>query len=139
MDTAVNSSVRNTVKKYQQLDVETAIEGANPHQLIEMLFRGARDRINQAQGSIERNDFEGRSRSINACIEIFSGLQASLDHEQGGDIAANLDGLYDYMQRRLFRANSDNDLNALLEVGDLLNTLRTAWASIAPHANVSAG
>jgi len=79
--------VNSPVRQYQQLDVETAVSSANPHQLIEMLFRGARDRLNQARGAIEHHDIESKTQSINACIEIIQGLQASLDHDQGGDIA----------------------------------------------------
>lgn len=131
METTVNSPVR----QYHQLDVETAVDAATPHQLIDMLFRGAHDKINQAQGFIKHRDAEGKGRAINSCIDILNGLQASLDHEQGGEIAANLDGLYDYMQRRLFRANADNDVHALLEVGDLVRTLRSAWHSIDPTVN----
>jgi len=131
--------VNSHVKQYQQLDVATAIDSASPHQLIDMLFRGANDRIKQAQGYIERNDMAGKARAINACIDIFSGLQASLDHEQGGDLAGNLESLYDYMQRRLFRATTDNDVAALSEVADLLATLRSAWVQIDPAAHVSAG
>jgi flagellar protein FliS len=130
MDTTVNSPVR----QYRQLDVETSVDAASPHQIIDMLFSGARDRINQAQGYMEHQDLAGKAKAINACIEILSGLQASLDHEKGGEIAGNLESLYDYMQRRLFRASTDNDMQALLEVGDLVNTLRSAWSAIEPTA-----
>lgn len=130
MDVTVNSPVR----QYHQLDIETSVDAASPHQLIDMLFCGARDRINQAQGFMEHQDLAGKAKAINACIDILSGLQASLDHEKGGEIAGNLESLYDYMQRRLFRASTDNDMQALLEVGDLVNTLRSAWSSIEPAA-----
>lgn len=130
----MEASVNSPVKQYHQLDIETAIDAATPHQLIDMLFKGARDRIIQAQGLLEHGDMEGKGAAINTCIDILSGLQASLDHEQGGDIARNLDGLYDYMQRRLFRANADNDMEALKEVLDLITTLRGAWTSIDPAA-----
>lgn len=125
--------MNSPVKQYHQLDVETSVEAASPHQIIDMLFSGARDRIKQAQGYMLRNDQAGKAKAINACVEILSGLQASLDHEKGGDIAANLESLYDYMQRRLFRANADNDVEGLVEVGDLLATLRSAWKAIDPN------
>ncbi len=127
------------VRQYQQLDVTTAIDSASPHQLIDLLFQGVKDRINQAQGYIKRGDMAGKARAINACIDIVEGLQASLDHSKGGDLAGNLESLYDYMQRRLFRAAADNDTDALAEVADLVHTLRSAWVQIDPAANVSAG
>lgn len=126
--------MNSPVRQYHQLDVETSVDAASPHQIIDMLFSGARDRINQAQGFMEHEDLAGKAKAINACIDILSGLQASLDHEKGGEIAGNLESLYDYMQRRLFRASTDNDMQALLEVGDLVNTLRSAWSSIDPLA-----
>ena len=119
--------------QYKQVDVQTAIDAASPHQLIDMLFQGAIDRINQASGFMSHGDMAGKARCVNACIDIVEGLQASLDHNQGGDIAANLDALYEYMQRRLFRANADNDPQALIEVSDLLRTLREAWLAITPE------
>lgn len=131
--------MNNPASQYRQLDVQTSVEHASPHQLIDMLFQGARDRINQAQGFIEHRDYEGKARAINACVDILGGLQASLDHENGGEIATNLDALYDYMQRRLFRANADNDLSALLEVSDLVQTLRSAWVSIDDSIHMSTG
>ena len=125
--------VNSPVRQYQSLNVQTSVGSADPHQLIDMLFQGACDRIMQAEGCLEHNDLEGKAKAINACIDILSGLQASLDHEKGGEIAANLESLYDYMQRRLFRANTDNDVHGLHEVADLMKTLRTAWQAIAPQ------
>lgn len=122
-------------KQYQQVDVQTAIDAASPHQLIDMLFQGALDRINQAKGFMARDDMAGKARAVNACIDILEGLQASLDHSEGGEIAANLDALYEYMQRRMFRASADNDGDALVEVADLLRTLRDAWLAISPVAD----
>ncbi len=135
----MEQNVNNPASQYHLLDVQTSVEHASPHQLIDMLFEGARDRIKQAQGFIEHHDYEGKSRAINACVDIITGLQASLDHKQGGELAANLDGLYDYMQRRLYRANTDNDLDALVEVGDLVQTIRVAWSSIDHPVQISAG
>lgn len=128
----MNNTAFNTAAQYRQLNVQTSVASASPHQLIEMLFDGVRDRLNQAIGSVERGDIATRSNSINSAVEIISGLQASLDFEQGGEIAANLEALYDYMQRRLFRANVDNDIAGLVEVADLVDTIRAAWSAIAP-------
>ena len=121
-------------KQYQQVDVQTAIDAASPHQLIDMLFQGALDRISQAQGLMSRGDMAGKAKAVNACIDIIEGLQASLDHKQGGEIAGNLDALYEYMQRRIYRGSADNEPAALLEVSDLIRTLREAWLGIAPEA-----
>ena len=120
----------NRAAQYQKLNVESVVDSASPHQLINMLFDGACARLKKAQGCIAHGDIEGRSEAITATVSIVSGLQASLDHERGGDLADNLESLYDYIQRRLFRANSDNDAQALEEVIDLIKTLHDAWSAI---------
>ena len=106
------------------------VDSASPHQLIEMLFDGACARLKKAAGCIAHGDIKGRSVAITETVSIVSGLQASLDLEDGGDLAENLDALYDYMQRRLFRANADNDADAVEEVLDLIGTLHQAWHAI---------
>ncbi len=124
--------MKNAIAQYQQLNVSSVVDSATPHELIEMLFEGAAARLTKALGCIEHGDIEGRSASINATISILHGLQASLDHDRGGDLAGNLDELYGYMGRRLLRANADNDAAVLREVMDLLGTLREAWLAIGP-------
>jgi flagellar protein FliS len=122
--------VNSAIAQYQKLNVQTGIEGASPHRLIDMLLDGARTQLQRAEGCIAHGDIEGRTKAISKTVSIITGLQASLDHDQGGELSANLDALYDYMQRRLFRANADNDSAAVAEVVDLLNTLHEAWDAI---------
>ena len=126
----MNNIATKPIHQYRKLDVQTSVANASPHQLVQMLFDGAHDRLNQAIGYVKRDDHAARNDAINSVIDIVSGLQASLDHDQGGELASNLEALYDYMQRRLFRANVDNDAQPLHEVSDLLGTVRSAWSAI---------
>ena len=118
--------------QYRKLDVHTLVNSASPHKLVAMLFDGAISRLAQASGYAMRADHEGRSRCVNEAVSIVNGLQGSLDPDKGGELAGNLDALYAYMQRRLFRANADNDVAAIREVMDLLRTLQDAWSAIDP-------
>ena len=61
-------------------------------------------------------------------------LQSWLDMEKGGEIAGNLNNLYDYMVRRLLEANTENDQAALDEVAGLLGEIKAGWDGIAPGA-----
>jgi len=123
---------------YRKLDVQTLVGSASPHRLIGMLFDGACSRLAQASGYAMRLDHAGRGRSLGEAIAIVEGLQASLDMEQGGELAGNLDALYNYMLRRLFEANRDNDVAAIREISDLLHTLQDAWNAIDPAVSATA-
>ena len=57
-------------------------------------------------------------------------MRASLDKKVGGEIAENLDALYEYMGARLLAANLNNDVTLLEEVQRLLTDLRETWNAI---------
>lgn len=115
------------VSQYGKVAVGTETSFASPHRLIQMLMEGALDKIAFARGQIERKDYGEKGRNITWAISIIQGLSESLDMESGGEIAANLEGLYDYMVRCLTIANKDNDIAKLDEVASLLKEVKQAW------------
>ncbi len=119
--------------QYKQVGTHINAVSASPHQLIAMLYDGALEKIAIAKGAIERADIELKGLKIGRAIAIIDGLRASLDKDSGGEIAENLDGLYSYMQSRLFEANLTNDLTVLTEVSGLLGDVRSAWIAIPDH------
>lgn len=117
---------------YAKLGAETSVQTADPHQLIALLFDGARAAISIARLAMEQNQFDLRGTSISKAIDIIgNGLQVSLDLKSGGDLAAKLDALYRYMTLRLVHANANNDRPALDEVDNLLAEIQSAWMEIA--------
>jgi flagellar protein FliS len=132
----MNAFANRAMSQYKQVGTHLGADGADPHQLIVMLFDGALERIAIAKGAIERENIEEKGQKIGRAIAIIDGLKASLDKDQGGSIAENLDDLYNYMQRRLFEANLNNDLGILNEVADLLIEVRSAWVAIPQDAHL---
>ncbi len=127
-----NRRARDGMARYGQVAVGVEVAYASPHRLVQMLMEGALDRIAAAKGQVARQDFEGKSRSISWAVSILKGLRNSLDHERGGEIAVNLDDLYDYLCRRLLEANRDNAVGVLEEVSGLLAELKAGWDAIPP-------
>lgn len=118
----------NPIASYRQIDVESDVRGADPHRLIVLLFDGAESALQKALIQLEANDFAGKSDSlIKATDIILSGLSASLNTEEGGDLANNLKALYDYMVSRLIHANIHKDPAAIREVQRLLGEISGAW------------
>ncbi|MCK4707126.1 MAG: flagellar export chaperone FliS [Gammaproteobacteria bacterium] len=128
---------QNSVKAYQQTDTYSSVIYADPHSLITRMFDGAVKRIAQAKGSIERNDIANKGLLIGKAIDIIAGLDACLDQDKGGELAANLSGLYEYMNLRLAEANINNDQDKLNEVIRLLLQIKSAWVQIAPEKNTA--
>ena len=107
-----------------------SVSGADNVQLIQMLFDGLIESLATARGHMERGAISEKSKSLSRAGRIVVGLQGALDFEKGGDIARNLNDLYSYVTRRLFHVNANNDLEALQEVHNLMNEIRSAWLQV---------
>ena len=122
----------NGLARYAQVAGTTEVAYASPHRLVQMLMEAALDKIAIATGQASRRDFEAKGRNINWAISIINGLRGSLNLEEGGEIAQNLDDLYDYMVRRLVDANAASDPAILHEISGLLGEVKAGWDAIQP-------
>lgn len=123
--------------QYRQTAVSSAVLEASPHQLIALMFAGFRDRVQLALASLERGDTPRKGQAITEALAILGGLDGALDHNAGGNIAAGLQSLYDYLQRRLVEANLANDAGMLREADALIAEVQSAWNAIAPAATAA--
>ncbi|MBT8124078.1 MAG: flagellar export chaperone FliS, partial [Gammaproteobacteria bacterium] len=89
-----------------------------------------------ANGYIERKQKQEKAVRITKAIAILDGLRSSLNIVDGGEIAQNLDDLYDYMQRRLVVANADDDASIINEVMGLLREIQEAWNTMPYEARI---
>jgi flagellar protein FliS len=116
---------------YRRVAVETSVQGADPHQLVDLLFSALLQATAAAQNAIQRRDITAKGAAIGKAVRILEeGLKASLNLEQGGDIAANLHALYSYCVLRLTQANLRNDEKALAEVLALIEPVAQSWKLI---------
>ena len=103
---------------------------ANNVALIQMLFDGLVDSVSQAQGHLTHGKIQEKGKAIARASRIVVGLQGALDFNRGGELAQNLNDLYNYVTRRLIFANAHNDMEALKEVQHLMSEIRSAWAQL---------
>jgi len=120
----------NAVDQYARLGLRTDIESASPHRLILLLLDGGIEKIRAARLALERGAVADKGANISWAISIIDGLRASLNMEQGGQLASNLDNLYEYMSRTLLEANLHNDRARLDLVEGLLQEVRVGWKGI---------
>lgn len=119
------------INAYAHVGLETGVFAATPHKLVLMLFEGARLSLSSALVHMKNGRFAAKGESISKAIAIItSGLQASLDINAGGELAEQLNALYEYMGRRLLEANLHNKPEYIEEVAGLLNKLSEAWEAI---------
>ena len=125
------SAKNYAINSYQRVGVESGVASADSHKLIQMLFEGSISALNRAKQEIQHNDVAAKGEMISKAISIIdNGLKASLDISAGGEIANNLQALYDYMTRQLLIANIQSNVKIINEIIGLLSQLQDAWKSI---------
>jgi flagellar secretion chaperone FliS len=110
---------------------EGRILSAGPIELVNMLYQGAMDAVQDARHHLANGQIAERSRAITKACAILMELSRSLDHNAGGELAGRLAALYNYMRRKLLEANFRKIDAPLGEVLSLLATLAEGWREIA--------
>ncbi len=118
------------IESYGQVKVSTGVSKSNNVELIQMLFDGLIESLATARGHIQHNNISEKSKAISRASRIVLGLQGALDFDKGGDLANNLNELYNYITRRLLHVNARNDLAALDEIHGLMTEIRGAWETV---------
>jgi flagellar protein FliS len=110
---------------------QSAVLSATPEQLVVMLYDGAQRFLRQANTAMRDGHIERAHNVLRRAELIVAHLDGTLDHEQGGPVAANLHSIYVFCLAHLNRARMEQDPAKLDQVGRLLGELREAWAEIA--------
>ena len=130
----MNASNSSALKAYADVQTKVAVESANQHSLVSMLFSGIIDALIEVEKSFDSCDLEARALHITKAQSIIFGLRSTLDHNKGGEIARLLDSLYDYCTRQLTRSHVDSDVEPVREVKGLIKQISEAWDSMPPEA-----
>ncbi|MGI2028082.1 flagellar export chaperone FliS [Endozoicomonas acroporae] len=120
---------RAGISAYQQQQ-RASVEVAKPEQLVATLFNKLMETLAKARHYMEEQDLSKKVDRINLSIDILLVLEQSLDHEKGGELADNLQGLYQYCIKRLTEANASNDVTMIDEVAGLMGEIREGWQSV---------
>ena len=137
MYTPVSSRAANA---YRQIGVQSGIDGATPHQLVQMLFDGLQQSLHGARGALQRGETENKGMHIGKAVRILEeGLKGGLNPVQGGELAANLSTLYDYCIARLTLANLRSDLALVEEVVALIEPVALGWKEMGQSQGAAGG
>lgn len=113
------------------LVMEERSDELTPYEVITLLLDGALERVEQARLTLECGDSETAGAIMAKAVGIVNGLRASLDLQKGGEIASNLDALYEYIAKRLCEAEEDTGGAILTEAQQLLGEVKSGWDGIA--------
>lgn len=112
--------------RYQQMDISTA----SPTAIVVKLYQGAIRNAKRARELEDAARIGERGKAITKAVAIVGELRSSLDHQRGGEIATNLNRLYDFVIERLTEGNLRRAQKPIDEALVVLSTLEEAWLEL---------
>ena len=122
--------MRGSLQAYKKVSVDSQLSAASPHKVIQMLMAGAIELLIQGKAAMAQGDVSVKGERLGTALDIIINLRACLSMDEGGDIADNLDAIYDFMIRQVSAANLDNTPEPIDDVIELLREIKSAWDQI---------
>lgn len=122
--------MRGSMRAYKSVALDSQKTVASPYRIVQMLLAGALERLAKAKTAIEQKNYDQRGELISSTMMIIDELRLSLNYEEGGEVAKNLGGLYDFMMSELVTVNLKNDLEKLESTAALLREIKESWDAI---------
>jgi flagellar protein FliS len=113
----------NRAENYKRNEIVTS----DPKRLVTMCYSAAIMNFKLAKTRYLEKAYEEKSNALQKALNIVSELMASLNFEKGGQIATNLNALYEYVLRRAAQADLERDMKGFDEVIHILEELSEAW------------
>lgn len=110
---------------------QTQVKSSSPLERVVMLYDAALRFSAAAVEAFGKRDIPARRAALSRTMAVIGELQGSLNMDQGGAVAEELDRLYTWMTDRLVAATVQQDPAPVVEVRRVLDTLRGAWQEIA--------
>jgi flagellar protein FliS len=107
------------------------VQGATPSQILVLLFKTAVVRARTAMKNCEATQDTARGEAVRKLLDIVIELRSTLDRSIGGEMAENLDQLYDFVITTVIEAHTQRDSEKFQQALNVLDVLRDAFSQAA--------
>jgi len=114
------------ISQYKKTNVETAT-GLD---LVVMCYEHAIRFIKQARDHYEKKEYMEKARALQKSLDIIGELKCSLDFDKGGEIAQNLDSIYNFLIKSLLQADIERNLEVFDYASKILSELKETWEAV---------
>ena len=115
------------MNSYQNVYFQNQVRTANREQILIMLYDGALLFLRQAREAGENGKKFIKIEKTGKVVNIITELSNTLDFENGGDLAVQLDSIYWYLIKELIRSNTQDDPEPLNVAERIMVDLREGW------------
>lgn len=106
------------------------VNGATPEQLMVLLLEGGQRFLTQAIDALHKKDVALKARMVNRVSAIIEELTVRLNHDEGGELVANLASLYDWWLHELFEGSQKNSAERLEVLLQQMGAIKETWQEL---------
>lgn len=114
---------------YRTIDAVGRTAAADPHQLVELMYKECIAALRSAAFATEKGQFPVKSERIARATAILFALEGGLDFERGGDVSRTLATLYHGLRNQIVHASIGSDPAPFRAVADDLEEVAGAWSA----------
>ncbi len=116
--------------RYQSVDIASRIEGATPHQLVQIMYEELLKALDAMAFATSRGDYVQRGQHQSRALAVLTGLETSLDFDKGGQIAVDLVAIYREARRLVVAGGRENDARMVTQAREMIQEIASAWDAI---------
>ena len=116
--------------RYQSVDIASRIEGATPHQLVQIMYEELLKALDAMAFATARGDYVQRGQQQSKALGVLTGLETSLDFDKGGQIAVDLVAIYREGRRLVIAGGRESDAPQIVQAREMIQEIAAAWDAI---------
>jgi flagellar protein FliS len=106
---------------------KTAVETASKEKILLMLYESGIRYLKKCLAAMEQKNWAEKGKALGKAQDIVNELTNSLNHEVGGELTRQLEGLYLHIFQETTKANIENDPNKIAHCIKIMETLYSGW------------
>lgn len=115
---------------YRSVDLASRTGGADPHQLVGLLYEEAVAALRSVAWAVENSDYKVKGERVTRATAILFALESGLDFDRGGEVSHTLARLYRGIREAIVEASIGNDPSPFLAAADSLAEIAEAWSAV---------
>lgn len=121
---------RDPRETYRAVDVASRTGGANPHQLITVLYEDLLRELRLGALAIESGDHALKNERLTKAVALLFALESGLDFDKGAAVAETLSRFYRGCRDAVMRASIENNATLIRDVVANVGEIADSWKAI---------
>lgn len=121
---------RDPRETYRTVDIASRTGGANPHQLIAILYEDLQRELRLGALAVAAGQHAAKNERLTKAVALLFALEAGLDFDKGGPVADALSRFYRGCRDAVMRASIENDAALIRDVIGNIGEIADSWNAI---------